>query len=83
MLNATMKPLLSNKSYIHIRKPGFPVKMRDIFYYFLTILKAHSSFRFPQYQSLGVFCFLLVDSIILVVFIVRQETLKYPYPQNI
>lgn len=29
MLNATMKPLLSNKSYIHIRKPGFPVKMRD------------------------------------------------------
>ena len=40
MLNATMKPLLSNKSYIHIRKPGFPVKMRDIFYYFLTILKA-------------------------------------------
>lgn len=47
MLNATMKPLLSNKSYIHIRKPGFPVKMRDIFYYFLTILKAHSSFRFP------------------------------------
>jgi len=25
----------------------------------------------PQYQSLGVFCFLLVDSIILVVFIVR------------
>ena len=82
MLNATMKPLLSNKSYIHIRKPGFPVKMRDLFYYFLTILKAHSSFRFP-YQSLGVFCFLLVDSIILVVFIVRQETLKYPYPQNI
>ena len=47
MLNATMKPLLSNKSYIHIRKPGFPVKMRDLFYYFLTILKAHSSFRFP------------------------------------
>ena len=46
MLNATMKPLLSNKSYIHIRKPGFPVKMRDLFYYFLTILKAHSSFRF-------------------------------------
>jgi len=45
MLNATMKPLLSNKSYIHIRKPGFPVKMRDLFYYFLTILKAHSSFR--------------------------------------
>ena len=80
MLNATMKPLLSNKSYIHIRKPGFPVKMRDLFYYFLTILKAHSSFR---YQSLGVFCSLLVDSIILVVFIVRQETLKYPYPQNI
>ena len=77
MLNATMKPLLSNKSYIHIRKPGFPVKMRDLFYYFHTILKAHS------YQSLGVFCFLLVDSIILVVFIVRQETLKYPYPQNI
>ena len=35
MLNATMKPLLSNKSYIHIRKPGFPVKMRDLFYYFL------------------------------------------------
>ena len=31
MLNATMKPLLSNKSYIHIRKPGFPVKMRDLF----------------------------------------------------
>ena len=47
MLNATMKPLLSNKSYIHIRKPGFPVKMLDLFYYFLTILKAHSSFRFP------------------------------------
>ena len=45
MLNATMKPLLSNKSYIHIRKPGFPVKMRDLFYYFLTILKAPSSFR--------------------------------------
>lgn len=81
MLNATMKPLLSNKSYIHIRKPGFPVKMRDLFYYFLTILKA--PLGSPQYQSLGVFCFLLVDSIILVVFIVRQETLKYPYPQNI
>ena len=78
MLNATMKPLLSNKSYIHIRKPGFPVKMRDIFYYFLI-----PPLGSPQYQSLGVFCFLLVDSIILVVFIVRQETLKYPYPQNI
>ena len=81
MLNATMKPLLSNKSYIHIRKPGFPVKMRDLFYYFLTILIP--PLGSPQYQSLGVFCFLLVDSIILVVFIVRQETLKYPYPQNI
>ena len=71
MLNATMKPLLSNKSYIHIRKPGFPVKMRDLFYYFLTILKAHSSFRFPPVPKL------------LVVFILRQEMMKYPYPQNI
>lgn len=83
MLNATMKPLLSNKSYIHIRKPGFPVKMRDLFYYFLTILKAHSSFRFPPVPKFRGILFLLVDSIILVVFIVRQETLKYPYPQNI
>ena len=44
MLNATMKPLLSNKSYIHIRKPGFPVKMRDLFYSVsYTHLRAHET----------------------------------------
>lgn len=83
MLNATMKPLLSNKSYIHIRKPGFPVKMRDLFYYFSQSSRLIPPLGSPQYQSFGAFCFLLVDSIILVVFILRQEMMKYPYPQSI